>query len=224
MPALAASVGADMIEIDLRPTGDGEPLLIHDATLHRTSNASGVVADMDAIEIARVDAGSWFEPAFAGTPMPLLGEVLALMKRRPGLDLLLELKAPWDQQSLVRVLTQIGDAGLGERVLVQSAAVNLLQMVRELAPDLRRGYLTSTYDAQVRDLCADLGVVACNPRFSLLLEQPDVLAEIHAAGQQVMAWTANEPSEWASLVDLGVDGIITDRPDRLAGWLAAHNR
>src|SRR5699024_9431395 len=132
-------------------------------------------------------------------------------------DLLLELKTPWDQESLARALAQISEAGLGERVLVQSAAVDLLQMVRDLAPDLRRGYLTSTYDARVGELCADLGVVACNPRFTLLLEQPDVLAQIHAAGQQVMAWTANKPSEWALLVDLGVDAIITDRPDHLTG-------
>lgn len=220
MAALAASAGADMIEIDLRPTADGRALVIHDALVDRTSAGTGAVGELTAAEIQRFDAGSWFDPAFAGTPMPMLQDVLALMERRPGLDLLLELKEPWDREPLADALAQISDAGLGQRVLVQSASTELMAMVRALAPGLRRGLLTSTYDQEAQAACAELEVAACNTRFTLLLEHPEVLAAIHAAGQQCMAWTANTPQDWSALLDLGVDGIITDRPDHLAGWLA----
>lgn len=220
LPAFAASAAADMIEIDLRPTGDGQALVIHDALVDRTTDASGAVAEMDTVELGRLDAGSWFDPGFAGTPMPLLADILALLQRRPGLDLLLELKKPWDAKPLEAALAEITSAGLGQRVLVQSAAVELLELVREYAPDLRRGYLTSSYDEQVQQVCADLDVVACNTRFNLLLDRPEVLNAIHDAGQQCMAWTPNTPGEWERLIDLGVDGIITDRPDHLTGWLA----
>lgn len=223
LPAFVASTGADMIEIDLRPTGDGQALVIHDALVDRTSDASGPVADLDALEVGRLDAGSWFDPAYAGTAMPLFGEILALLERRPELDLLLELKTPWDAEPLRSALDQIADAALGQRVVVQSAAIDLLEIVRDHAPELRRGYLTSTYDEQVQQVCAELGVVECNTRFTLLLEHPQVLTAIHDAGQRCMAWTPNTPGEWAALVDLGVDGIITDRPDHLAGWLAGRS-
>ncbi|HLS13342.1 MAG TPA: glycerophosphodiester phosphodiesterase family protein, partial [Beutenbergiaceae bacterium] len=67
--------------------------------------------------------------------------------------------------------------------------------------------------------CAELDVVACNPRHTLVAADPQIVQRVHAAGLRIMVWTPNEPQDWEPLVAAGVDGIITDRPDRLRGFL-----
>src|SRR5699024_1336287 len=83
MPALvaAALAGADMIEIDLQMAADGSAVVIHDATVDRTTDASGPVADLEPVELRRLDAGGWFDVAFRGTGVPLFYDVLELMVR-----------------------------------------------------------------------------------------------------------------------------------------------
>src|SRR5690625_412834 len=104
MAAFAAAVagGSDMIEIDLHMSADGEGIVIHDGTVDRTTDASGTVGDLDAAEIARFDAGSWFDPAFGAQPVPLIGDVIELLQRHPQVRLLLEFKDPWDEGALRR--------------------------------------------------------------------------------------------------------------------------
>src|SRR5690606_28244473 len=83
------------------------------------------------------------------------------------------------------------------------------------------GLLVATLDDDVLSRCAALDVAWCNPLGTLLLEDPDLVRRLHDDGREVAVWTLDEPAHWASAVALGVDAIITDRPDRLAGWLAA---
>ncbi|WP_255371684.1 glycerophosphodiester phosphodiesterase family protein [Cellulosimicrobium sp. CUA-896] len=90
----------------------------------------------------------------------------------------------------------------------------------EAAPELRRGLLVLEAGDDLLERCAALGVMTCNPVGTLLVQQPDLVERLHAAGLQVMVWTLDEPEHWDAAVRLGVDGIITDRPDRLVGWLA----
>ncbi|MGC0273756.1 glycerophosphodiester phosphodiesterase [Pseudactinotalea sp. Z1739] len=221
LPAFAAAVrgGADMIEIDLHCSADGEGVVIHDATVDRTTDASGAVADLDAAEIGRFDAGSWFDPAFGGVRIPLFGEILDLLGRSPGTELLLELKDPWPAGPLGQVLADLQAAGLADRVIVQSFFPDVLTTVRRAAPDVRMGFLSSRFDDEVVTLSRHLGAVACNPAFTRVLEDPGLVTRAHRAGLQVMVWTANEVAQWERLVAAGVDGIITDRPDRLRGFL-----
>ena len=73
----------------------------------------------------------------------------------------------------------------------------------------------------VLDVCASLGAHMANPHGLLLAQHPDLVDRLHAAGLEVAVWTLDEPAQWAAAVAGGVDEIITDRPDRLAGWLAA---
>jgi len=221
MAAFAAAVagGSDMIEIDLHMSADGEGIVIHDGTVDRTTDASGTVGDLDAAEIARFDAGSWFDPAFGAQPVPLIGDVIELLQRHPQVRLLLEFKDPWDEGALRRVLGEIQDAGLAERVLVQSFFPAVLKTLRARAPEIPRGLIATRFDEQVLATCAELDVVACNPRHTLVAADPQIVQRVHAAGLRIMVWTPNEPQDWAPLVAAGVDGIITDRPDRLRGFL-----
>ncbi|ACQ79154.1 Glycerophosphodiester phosphodiesterase [Beutenbergia cavernae DSM 12333] len=219
--AAAARAEVAMIEVDVRMTADGEGVLVHDTTVDRTSNAQGLVADLDTEEIGRIDAGAWFDASFAGTRMPMWAETVDFFVSHPEVGMLLEIKAPWDREPLERLLTQVAEAGIADRVLAQTFYPDILRMLGEIVPNEPRGFLVQRIDDEVLALAAELGVTALNPQFPLVLERPELPGKIRAAGMQCMVWTPNEPHEWAQLLEIGVDGIITDRPDRLAGWLSA---
>ena len=216
--------GAGSIEIDIQPTADGHVVVIHDDTVEATTDGQGVVTEMTLEALRALDAGSWFAPAYAGQRVPTFAEVLDLMVRRPGIDLLLELKGAWTTEQVRPVTAAIRAAGLADRVIGQSFWPQSVTALAEADPDLRRGLLVfevpDGLDALVAT-CADLGVMTCNPYGPLLVTHPDLVDRLHAAGLQVQVWTLNEPEQWAAAVELGVDAVITDRPDRLAGWLAA---
>lgn len=223
LPAFESAVlaGADMIEIDVQVCEDGIGIVIHDATVDRTTDGAGPVAALRSTEVRHLDAGSWFAPAYAGTALPVFADVVDLLLRHPDTALLLELKGDWPLEPTNRLLTEVDEAGVADRVLAQGFSVAMLRTLQEAAPDLRRGLLISEFDESTLTLAADLGVVALNPPATLVIERPDVLTAIHDAGLEAHVWTPNTAELWAPLVEAGVDGIITDRPDRLVGWLSA---
>lgn len=216
--------GADVIELDIQLSADGQAVVIHNDTLDQTTDATGPVSTRTAAALAEVDAGSWFSPAYAGQRLPLLGEVLTWLAQRDGLALLLEFKGEWDPAPVSTVVEQIEAAGVADRTVVQSFALTTVQALADVAPHLRRGLLIETLAEDTFSLCARLQVVQCNPSGGILLERPETLGLIRERGMQAMVWTANEPQHWDGLVQLGADGIITDRPDRLRGYLFGRGR
>lgn len=218
--------GAHSIEIDIQPTADGHVVVIHDDTVDGTTDGQGTVTEMTLDALRALDAGSWFAPAYAGQRVPTFAEVLDLLVRRPGTDLLLELKGEWTTEQVRPVTEAIRAAGLADRVIGQSFWPGSVRALAEADPGLRRGLLVfQAPDAEsveeVLRVAAELGVMTVNPYGELLRAHPDLVERLHAAGLQVMVWTLNEPEHWSAAAALGVDAVITDRPDRLAGWLAA---
>lgn len=213
--------GADAIELDVQLTADGHVVVIHDETLDATTDGTGELASTALAAVRSADAGGWFAPAFAGQRVPTFDEVLRLLVARPGTDLLLEVKGVWTVEQVRRVTEPVAAAGLVDRVVAQSFRPETVAALAEAAPELRRGLLVLEAQPDLVRRCAELDVVTCNPHGALLLQDPGLVDRLHAAGRQVMVWTLNEPEHWAGALALGVDGIITDRPDRLAGWLAA---
>lgn len=211
--------GADYIELDIQVTADGDAAVIHNSTLDETTSGSGAVAERSAAEIAGLDAGSWFSPVYAGERVPLLTEVLELLRTHPQIGLVLEIKGDWPSGPLERVLDAVSAPSLQGRLVVESFSLATMAAVRDLAPQLRRDLLVSNADVGLLELCADLGVSGIGPDGRLLLQQPDLCDRLHAAGLSVSPWTLNEPAQWSIAVEAGVDAIVTDRPDRLAGWL-----
>jgi len=230
----AARAGADLFEIDLQMTTDGVGVVFHDHPLGRTAAASGLLRELDLEAVQGLEVGSWFDPAWAGTPVPVWDDVLAVLERCPATGLLLEVSGPWRDTALAEVLTSVVTAGLGDRVIVQSFSLASLHTAQRVAPELSRGLLTATWPQiaplertasdpdSVIDACLAVGARWCNPIGSVLTEHPDAVPVIHRQGLQTMVWTLNEPAEWLVASAATVDGIITDRPDRLVGWLAGH--
>lgn len=220
----ACRAGADAIEIDLQRTEDGAAVVIHDDNVDETTDGRGAVADLSLAELRALDAGRWFGPAYEGQRVPLFTEALEILGHYPDTHLLLELKNVWSPAEVRGVTEAIDDAGLSKRVLVQSFWPDTVAAAREVAPHLERGILLAFEPPDLLDGCASLEVVACNPSIEMVRRDPGLVTRLHRAGLRVMVWTENEPSGWSFLCGLddgaGVEGIITDRPDRLLGWFS----
>jgi glycerophosphoryl diester phosphodiesterase len=224
LPALAAGVlaGATFIEFDVRTSADGVPVVIHDRTVDRTTDGSGTVDELTLDEIAGLDAGSWFSPAYAGIGVPILTEVLDLLGPESGrVELLLEIKPPATAGQVELILGHVGERRLLGRTVVQSFDPEVVRTVGEVVPEVRRGLLRHGFDDDQVTVAKDLGLDFCNPRLAAVLEDPGTVAELRDNGVRVMPWTANDPRQWPALIEAGVAGLITDHTGTLTGWSGA---
>ncbi|MFE5793126.1 glycerophosphodiester phosphodiesterase [Streptomyces sp. NPDC056503] len=212
--------GAEWIENDVRPSLDGVPYVMHDATVDRTTDGTGRVGSLSSARLDALDAGSWFAPAFAGARVPTLAAQLADLRERGG-RLLLEVKGPHSEAEVARIVREVRGERMADRVVVQSFDVASLRHVRKLAPELPRALLRDRLDADPVAVAEELGLSAYNVSDGGLSARPGVVAELHGAGVSVNVWTVDDPARWRALAALGVDGVITDRPAELAGWNAA---
>jgi glycerophosphoryl diester phosphodiesterase len=210
---------AHAVEIDVQLSADGEVVVIHDDTVDATTDGTGAVGRMPLAALRGLDAGVTFSPAYAGQRVPTFAEVLDLLAGRPGTDLLLELKGSWVDDDARRVTDAIDAAGLADRVVVQSFHPETVAALRDVAPHLPRGWLVHQEWDRLLEVAAELAVVTCNPYVGMVLDDPTLVRRLHDAGLRVMTWTANDAQQWAGVLAAGVDAVITDRPDRLAGWL-----
>jgi glycerophosphoryl diester phosphodiesterase len=229
---LAVEMGADILEMDLQLTADGRVVVIHDDTVDGTTDGSGAVSDLTLAEVKALDAGYRFErPAGefpfrgAGVVIPTLEEVLEAFA---GTPLNLEMKTPAGPRIAEALAGVLRRHRAEDRVLVASFSAEILERFRELMP----GVATSLAESEVRTLYVlhrafldrwyrSPGVAVQVPERSggLHVVTPSFLAAARRLGLQVHVWTINDPADMRRLVDLGVDGIITDYPDRLAAVL-----
>ncbi|MFE7553559.1 glycerophosphodiester phosphodiesterase [Streptomyces gardneri] len=211
--------GARWIENDVQPSGDGVPYILHDATVDRTTDGTGPIRSLTSARIDELDAGSWFAPAYAGARVPTLAAQLADLRERGG-NLLLEIKGRHSHAEVARIVQDVREQSMTGRVFVQSFDIPTLKYTRELAPELPIGLLRSTLDTDPVRLAEDLGLAAYNVSDTALAGRPGIVDELHAAGVAVNVWTVDKPARWKALDALGVDGIITNRPAELTGWIA----
>jgi glycerophosphoryl diester phosphodiesterase len=218
LPALAGAVlsGATLVEFDVRTTADGVPVVIHDRTVDRTTDGAGHIWDLTLAQVQDLDAGSWFSAAFAGVRVPLLSEVLDLPWHQS--ELLLEIKPPASRDEVESILDLVAERDLLDRTIVQSFDPEVIRLVREVAPGVRRGLLRLRFEEDTVRLAEELDVVCCNPSVKDVLGDAETVGELIGAGIDVMAWTANDIAEWPTLIEAGVAGLITDRAGELTGW------
>ena len=215
---LGAAHGYRMYECDAKLSADGVVFLLHDATLERTTNGQGVAGNLAWSALSQLDAGSWHSRGFAGEPLATL-EGVARHCQAQGHWLNIEIKpTPGLEAQTGRAVAREA-AGLWARdaahtPLLTSFQPDALRGAREAAPDLPRGLLLDTLWNGWLEVANQLGCVAlvCNHA----LWDSATVAQARAAGLRTLAYTVND--EWAAerLLELGLDGIITDRLDLFA--------
>jgi glycerophosphoryl diester phosphodiesterase len=216
-------LGVPAIELDVRLTRDGALVVIHDATLERTTDARGRVAELALEELRRVSAGhpAVFGRTFAHERVPLLAEVIGLVRDRA--QLLVELKTPEDGSSdggLERATVEtLRHTGVRDAVLL-SFDHRALSACRALASEITRGLLFHQAPG-TRELAA-ARALECR----LVLPEKHLLSrglvdEAHAAGLEVATWIVDEPRELDDLMGLGLVGVGSNRPRALLAHLAA---
>jgi len=222
----ARRAGAPWIETDLRCTRDGVAVVLHDEGLDRTTDGAGPLAVSSAAEVAALDAGSWFSPGFRGARVPSLDELLAWAAAHTETHLLLELKGRWTPAEAGAVARAVRDLALGERVVLQSFDPRTVAACADVAPDLALGLLLGASapvdpadTAEVARLVRALGLSAVNPGVDQVAADPGLVERLHALGVAVWVWTVDDAARWGRLEAEGVDGIITNRPDRMLGWV-----
>jgi len=216
---LALTAGIDMIELDVQLTRDGVLAVIHDETLDRTTSGHGAVREQTWDQIRRLDAGGWFHPGFAGAAVLRLEEVLDLIRDRARLNV--EIKAtPADWQTVTRRLRDVlGAAQLLDSVLISSFHMEVLCMMRAACPAVQLGVLWHQLPLdRALEWAARLGAAAVHPWVELV--DAPLVAGAHAAGLRVIAWTVNDTARMRQLIACGVDGIISDHPERFAALAA----
>jgi len=205
-------MGAGFIETDLQLSRDARLVAIHDATVNRTTNGQGAVHDMTLAELRRLDAGSWFGSEFAGERIPTIEEILEFAKKH-DVVFYLELKpsGSWGgEHALISALRESGEIA---RTVVISFDPAILANVRKIEPTVMTGLL---FEGQISDPLAkaiEIGARQLAVRGSLVT--PRLLKEARQRDLQVVCWTVNHPAHMRLLVEAGVDGIISDYPDRL---------
>ncbi|WP_106848761.1 glycerophosphodiester phosphodiesterase [Blastococcus sp. Marseille-P5729] len=209
---------ARWLETDVQPTADGVPVLLHDDDLDRTTDLTGPVRLAPYEQVRAADAGSWLDPRFSGTPVPTLQALLGAL---PGDGrVLLEIKGPHTDRQLAAVLEVVEASDADDRVLLQSFERDELARLHRMRPDRPLGLLTVDWDEDPVATCAAYGAIAYNPDFRLWHGRQAELERLHAHGVSSTPWTVDEPADWRWLSDMGIDGIITNRPAALARWLS----
>jgi glycerophosphoryl diester phosphodiesterase len=218
----AAALRVAWVEFDVRLTGDGRAILLHDDTLDRTTNGSGPAATLSFEEIRRFDAGGWFGPNFSGERVPGLEETIELLAEL-GLGAVVELKpAPGAETVTGRTVAAL----IAERwprtlpaPLLSSFKPEALAAARAAAPQLQRALLAGAVPRRWRDQVAELDCCALHIDQRRL--EPATPAELIAAGLAVFAYTVNLPERAQELFSWGVEAVFSDCPDRVAAGLGA---
>ncbi|ANA81511.1 glycerophosphodiester phosphodiesterase [Paenibacillus glucanolyticus] len=220
--AKAFDMGADMLELDVQMSKDGEMVVIHDTTVDRTTNGQGNVGDLTFQELRQLDAGSWYGSEYKGELIPTLSEVLEHFGGRIGL--LIELKSPdlypGIEQGVADGLKKVMKGANGpqrykEMVVVQSADTDALLRFHRLMPDIPLGVVITSSGELSRERMQDMKAYAEYVNVSMRLVTKGLVQKIHQSGMKTFVWTIRDMLQIPYVLQINVDGIITDYPDRV---------
>jgi glycerophosphoryl diester phosphodiesterase len=235
--AHALALGVDIIEMDVRSTADGELVVIHDATVSRTTNGTSAVSALTLAELQRLDAGYRFT-ADGGRSFPFRGQGIGIPTLKevltsfPAARMVIE---PKDEARgiAMRLCELLREHRAAARTIVGSFRDSSLEEFRQACPEVATSASTSE---ALRFLAAQKAGVAeaISPQVQALqvperfggmrVLTRDFVAAARGRNLKVHAWTINDPAEMRRLVEVGVDGIMTDYPDRLLELLNRGNR
>lgn len=202
----AIALGAEAVEFDVHVCATGELVVIHDFTVDRTTNGSGEVHTMSLDELKSLAVEGEYT-------IPTLEEVMELLG--PDFIMNIEMKGRHTAQPLAALLQRyVAEKGYRyENIIVSSFQYEELKMMSAFNPDVHLGVLTQASVAQAWDWATEFNAKALHPHFSLLTETN--VERAREAGFKINTWTVNEPDDIARMKMYGVDGIISDYPERL---------
>ena len=224
----ALALGVDALELDLHLTADGEVVVLHDPSLDRTSTGTGAVRDLKLADLAAVRLKTR-EGAVTAERVPTFAQVLDLVAPTSA-ELLPEIKVDANRQRYdgieEKVLALVRARGLSARTTIQAFQPETIRRLRELEPKARTMLLVARGDverdrarpAEAVRRARDLGATDLGMNHRLI--DADVMAAARADGIRVSAWTVNDEADIRRMIDLGVDVVMSDRPDlakRLTG-------
>lgn len=202
----AIELGVHGFEFDIQLSKDNEPVVIHDDTLERTTNGKGCVSDFTLQELQLLDAGN-------GEKIPSLRNVLDMVDKR--CRLLIELKAEHSAQGVADIVTHyVQHFGWSyEQLFVCSFDHLQIAAVRAINPDIHTCALLVGIPVSLAALASEAGAWAINPNVHHITQA--LVDDAHRRNLKVITWTGNDPRDIERMKALGVDGIISDYPDRL---------
>ena len=209
---LALEMGADGVELDIQLSADDELMVLHDDTIDRTSSGTGKISDMTTWQLKELDFSCGMQK-YAGARIPTLREVYALLA---GTNMLInvELKSEEaDYRKLCKKAIALErEVGMEGRILYSSFNHYALLAIREEDPLAKIGLLYECVMINPQLYAKRVGADAIHPsRYTLLV--PGVVRRCHRAGIRVHTWTVDDPISIRSMLDKGVDAIITNKPD-----------
>ncbi|MBX3635825.1 MAG: glycerophosphodiester phosphodiesterase [Rubrivivax sp.] len=221
-----AALGWRAFECDVKLSADGVPFLLHDATLERTTDGTGSAGERPWSELSRLDAGGWHSRSYAGEP-PATLDAIARYVQRNGFALNVEIKpTPGLEQATGEAVGRACAAlwaddttDAASPLLFSSFRPESLLGAKATAPQIPRALLLDSLWPGWLDFARSLDCVAAVARHDLI--DAALVAQLHSAGMQLLAYTVNEPEVARRLHALGVCGLISDAVDRFAPALRA---
>jgi glycerophosphoryl diester phosphodiesterase len=219
----AVDAGADRLELDVHATADGHVVVSHDETVDRTTDSSGPIKSLRLADLVRLDAGFRFVGPGGDHPFRLRGEriptLAELLETFPDIPLNIEVKQE-DPPIVREVLDVLDRFDARGRVLLAAEGDPIMARIREAAPDILTGFTANeviTFLQQGREPgYRPPGAALQVPPsyFGIPIVTADTVARAHALGVEVHVWTINDEAEMDSLLDLGVDALMSDFPSR----------
>jgi len=195
----ALGYAVDMVEVDVRETKDGQIVVIHDETLERTTNGRGYVHQMSFSELRKLDAGK-------GERIPTLQEVIDLVKGRVGL--VVELKDPRTTDKVAKILAE---NNFVDQTLVTSFIHSAVKRIKELNLQLKTGVIFRSAPIKPSQLALDANANALFPYHKYVTIR--MVEDAHSNQLTVNVWTVDTREEIENCVRMGVDGVVTNKPD-----------
>lgn len=205
---LALKMGSCGIETDIHITKDNVPVLIHDATVDRTTNGTGRVNDLTLEEIKRLDAGGWFSPEFIGTQIPTLEEFLKTFGKK--VHLVLEIK---DKNATERTFKLVEDLELLDDSTFISFNIEVLKEIMNFEPNANVGFLTNYVDEELMKMVKDNNIKQICPYAPSLTES--IVGLIRDYGLDIRVWGVDTEDIMEKMINLGIYTMTVNFPDKL---------
>lgn len=205
---LAIAEGADYIEIDVQETADGHVVMLHDKDFKRLAGDDRKIWETTLAELADIDVGSHFDPKFSDQRVPLLADVINTARGKVKLNIELKYNGH-DEQLAARVVEIIRREKFERQCAISSLNQDALKEVRRLAPELKTGLITAASIGNLSKVDADFLSVSRDKVTQELIDAA------HRRDKEVHVWTVNDVKNANRLIDMGVDNLLTDDPQRM---------